>query len=90
MTTPDPDVIRDALRITCADAVELLTLFLDDVLSPDDHDRVQQHLAGCQACTVYLDQIRLTIQVCGASGEDDYTVDRETMDRLVELFRRRP
>ena len=87
MNTPDLDAIRDELRITCADAVELTTLFLDDGLPQADRERFEQHLAGCEACAVYLDQIRMTVTICGASGEAEYAVDQATMDRLVALFR---
>ena len=83
------DAIRNALRITCADAVELTTVFLEDALGPADRERFEQHLAGCEACAVYLNQIRLTVTICAATGEADYEVDRATMDHLVGLFRAR-
>lgn len=86
---PDVDAIRRQLRITCADAVELTTHFLDGALTPADRERFEQHLQGCEACAVYLDQMRMTVTIVGATGQDDYPVDHATMDRLVELFRHR-
>lgn len=90
MEPPDTDEIRAELRIACADAVELTTHFLDGALTPTDRDRFEQHLRGCEACGVYLDQMRMTVTIVAATGEDDYEVDPATMDRLVELFRQRP
>lgn len=86
----DAESLRDTLRITCADAVELTTHFLEDALAPADRERFQQHLDNCEACTVYLDQIRRTITIVGrTAGSDDYVVDEASMDLLVELFRAR-
>src|SRR5205823_12954349 len=48
------------LRITCADAIELMTDFLDDALSRRDLKNFQEHLTLCGRCRVYLDQIRRT------------------------------
>ena len=46
--------------MTCADVVELVTDYLDDALAPDDAARFDAHLAGCDGCAVYVDQIRTT------------------------------
>lgn len=84
------DRVRDALRITCADAVERMTDFLDAALTSDDHERLSEHLAGCQACAVYLDQLRQTVTIVGTiRGNDHYRIDDETMDALLAL-RRQP
>lgn len=84
----DAESLRDTLRITCADAVELTTHFLEDALTPADRERFQQHLDNCDACMVYLDQIRRTITIVGQTAEpDQYVVDEPSMDHLVELFR---
>ena len=50
-------------NIRCAEAIELVTLHLDDAL--DDHDRrlFEQHLDTCTGCTRYITQIRLTIDL---------------------------
>lgn len=49
--------------IRCTEAVELVTLHLDDAL--DDHDRhiFEAHVDGCTGCTRYVAQIRQTIHL---------------------------
>ena len=84
----DAEFLRNELRITCADALELMTEFLDQALSPEDQDRFRAHLNGCEACAVYLDQLHLTVQVTGTiTGENSYEVEQPTMERLLDLYR---
>lgn len=84
----DPDSVRRQLRITCADALNLLTDFLEEALSPEDRERLREHLEGCEACAAYLDQLRTTVTVVGTiRGAEEYPVDEETVDRLADLFR---
>lgn len=84
----DTDSLREQLQITCADATEILTDFLDQTLSAGDQRRLRAHLNGCQACAVYLDQLKLTVRVTGTiAGDDDYTVDEETMSALLAIHR---
>lgn len=84
----DAESIRNQLRITCADAIELMTEFLDRALSPTDQERFRAHLNGCEACTVYLDQLRLSVDITSSlHGQDDYQVDRSTMEQLVDIYR---
>jgi hypothetical protein len=85
----DRDFMRNELAITCADALELMTDYLEGALSSDDVDRFTRHLSLCQGCTVYLDQLRMTVRVVGEiSGTDEFLLDEETLDRLLALFRR--
>jgi anti-sigma factor RsiW len=42
----------------CADVVELVTDYLEDVLPPAERERFLSHLADCPGCAVYVDQIR--------------------------------
>jgi anti-sigma factor RsiW len=52
--------------MTCRELVELVTDYLDGVLSPDARRRFDEHLAICDGCERYLDQFRVTM---GALGE---------------------
>lgn len=84
----EADDIRRRLQITCSDSLSLMTEHLEQTLSASDKKRFRAHLAGCEACAVYLDQLELTVDVTGSiAGDDTYEVDQPTMDRLVELFR---
>jgi hypothetical protein len=47
--------------IRCAEAIELVTLHLDDALDDRDRRLFQRHVDGCIGCTRYVVQIRQTI-----------------------------
>jgi hypothetical protein len=49
-------------ELACQELVELVTDYLDGVLSPDLKATLQQHLDGCDGCTEYVRQIGLTIR----------------------------
>ena len=57
--------------LTCIELVELVTDYLEGNLDADDRARVERHLAGCDACTAYIDQMRVTIAVVGRVDVDD-------------------
>ena len=56
-------------RLTCQQVVELVTEYLDGVMEPARHARFEAHLAGCDGCTAYLEQMRETIRLTGTLRE---------------------
>jgi hypothetical protein len=62
--------------LACEDLVDQVTDYLDETLSPDGRARVEDHLAGCDGCTEYVRQIRLTVQAL--SELDPRAPDSET------------
>jgi anti-sigma factor RsiW len=86
--TDDVDATRRLLAISCADALELMTDHLEGALSEADAARMHAHLAGCEACQVYLDQLRATIRIVGDTGPAvTLPLDPERVDGLADLFR---
>lgn len=74
--------------LDCREFVELVTPFLDDVLEPDRRRRFVDHLAECDGCGRYLDQVRQTIRVLG-----DLPAERlppEARDALLAALRDPP
>ena len=71
--------------LVCRDAVELVSDYLDGTLSRRDRRRLEKHLAGCDACTAYLDQMRATIAASGRVGPEDLPSDM--VEGLVNLYR---
>jgi anti-sigma factor RsiW len=69
----------------CRDAVELASDYLDGTLSRRQRRRLEKHLAECDACTAYLEQMRATIAASGKVGPDDLPSD--VVEGLVNLFR---
>jgi anti-sigma factor RsiW len=71
--------------IPCRQVIELVTELLEGELPADDVLVVERHLATCDGCGAYLEQMRETIRVTGALREED--VPRQVMEPLVEAFR---
>lgn len=54
--------------LRCEELVELVTSSLDGALGPETESGFAEHLAGCQGCGRYLDQMRWVIQSLRANG----------------------
>jgi anti-sigma factor RsiW len=65
--------------------VEIVTDYLDGALSPEDRQRFEQHIAACDGCTAYVDQLRDTRRLLGSLGPDD--VSPEAARELGDVFR---
>ncbi|MFY9577946.1 MAG: zf-HC2 domain-containing protein [Gaiellaceae bacterium] len=72
-------------EITCAQVVDLVTAYLEDVLGADDRERVEEHLVFCDGCSTYLDQIRQTIAVTGRLEPED--IPPALQEKLLAAFR---
>jgi anti-sigma factor RsiW len=72
--------------LVCQQAVELMSDYLDGSLSRRARRRLKAHLALCDACTAYLEQLRVTIAVSGVVTADDLAP--EVLETLSELFER--
>ncbi|HEV2235240.1 MAG TPA: zf-HC2 domain-containing protein [Ktedonobacterales bacterium] len=71
--------------LSCQELVELVTAYLDGALTPADHARFDEHLAVCDGCSHYVDQMRRTIALTGRLAESSVT--GVARDRLLETFR---
>ena len=76
---------RDLDPLHCVEVVELVTDYLDGVLTPDDVARLDAHLALCDPCVQYIEQVRETIR--GAARVEPETVPPEVLDRLLHVYR---
>ena len=72
-------------ELPCREVVELLGDYLEGAMAPDDRARLERHLADCEGCAAYLDQLRTTIRLSGRLSED--AVPAEAMAALLETFR---
>jgi anti-sigma factor RsiW len=70
--------------INCRHAVSLIGDYLEGKLSRRDRRRLEHHLAGCDACGAYLEQMRATIALAGQVGPEDLSDD--ALDALSEVF----
>ncbi len=82
MTTRDGVGVEE---LSCREVVEILGDYLEGAMAPEDRARLEEHLAECDGCTSYLEQLRTTIGLSGRLPEEP--VPPETMAPLLEAFR---
>jgi anti-sigma factor RsiW len=70
--------------VTCHEVVELVTDYLEDTLSRDDRRAFEHHLAGCDGCTNYLDQMRETIRLTGRLSAE--ALEPELRAQILDAF----
>jgi anti-sigma factor RsiW len=71
--------------LSCQELVELVTAYFDGGLSRRDRRRFEAHVAACEHCPKYVEQMRLVIEATGRLTEDD--LDAATREDLLEAFR---
>ncbi|HEV3328180.1 MAG TPA: zf-HC2 domain-containing protein [Acidimicrobiales bacterium] len=71
--------------LVCQQAVELVTDYLEGVLSRGERRAFERHLEGCDGCAGFLEQVREVLVATGRVGPDD--LDPATLDGLVQLYR---
>lgn len=70
----------------CQEMVELVTDYLEGALTSSQRRRFEAHLAGCEHCTEYLRQMRVTIRLAGSLTAEDMTPQMRA--ELTALYRR--
>jgi anti-sigma factor RsiW len=71
--------------LTCQEFVELVTDYLEGALPPEQHARFENHIAGCDGCTAYLEQMRETIRLTGTLREQQ--ISPGALAALLHAFR---
>ncbi len=72
--------------MTCAEFVELVTAYLEGALDRDTEQRFVEHMALCDGCDRYLQQIRETVTQLGQLPSED-SLSGAARYRLLEAFR---
>ena len=75
----------DTEALSCQELVELVTNYLEGALGERDLRAFEAHIAGCDGCTEYVEQMRRTIRVIGTLTPNDLTQAAETA--LLQSFR---
>jgi anti-sigma factor RsiW len=75
----------NATALRCQELVELVTDYLEDALPAPERARFEAHIAGCDACTAYLEQMRTTIVLTGRLRVEELPPD--SVEPLLEAFR---
>jgi anti-sigma factor RsiW len=82
---PDDPVDTHAEDLACVQVVELVTDYLEGVLSTAEARRLERHLGTCPGCAEYLQQLRT---IAGSlSGLTDDSFPPEMRDGVIADFR---
>jgi anti-sigma factor RsiW len=79
--------MADGTEISCQEVVEVITDYLEGKLAPEDVAIFEAHLAICDGCQFYLDQIRITIAAVGRIEDEE--VPAELRHTVLDAFRNR-
>jgi anti-sigma factor RsiW len=71
--------------LSCRELVELVTDYLEDALSQHERASFESHVAICEGCETYLDQIKETVRLTGRLTEDQ--LSRHASEALLQAFR---
>ena len=72
--------------LVCQEAVELVTNYIEGSLSGARRRRFEAHLVACLACTEYLEQMRVTIELTGRPVSEE--LNPGIREDLISLYRR--
>ena len=72
-------------ELSCQELVELVTDYLEGMLPVEDRERFDSHLALCDGCRTYLEQMRQTIRAIGHISHEPIT--SRTRDEVLAIFR---
>jgi anti-sigma factor RsiW len=73
-------------ELVCQEMVELITAYLEGGLSRAQRRRFEAHIAKCEHCTEYLEQMRATIRLTGDLRTEDLTPEMST--EFAALYQR--
>jgi anti-sigma factor RsiW len=71
--------------LSCRELVELVTDYLEGTMEAAEVARFEAHLAECDGCTAYVEQMRETISALGRLPAESLTPEAER--RLLMAFR---
>jgi predicted anti-sigma-YlaC factor YlaD len=72
-------------ELSCKELVEIVTEYLEGTLPASERQRFEDHLAGCEGCRNYLNQMRHTIQSLGHLTENN--IVPQAKEDLLQIFR---
>jgi anti-sigma factor RsiW len=76
---------RERDELVCEEFVELVTDYLEGVLPEEQRARFEAHMAGCEGCSGYLEDMR---RVAGSLHEMvEPPPDPHTREALLRAFR---
>jgi anti-sigma factor RsiW len=78
--------VTDAVeKLSCQELVELVTDYLEGILPEAERERFDAHLATCDGCSTYVEQMRATLRVTGELAPA--SLSEEAEESLLAAFR---
>ena len=71
--------------LSCRELVELVTDYVEGALPRRGRRRFEAHIAACEHCATYVDQMRQTLSALGTLNED--SISPAARDALLHAFR---
>jgi predicted anti-sigma-YlaC factor YlaD len=71
--------------LSCKEFVEIVTDYLEGKLSQEEKALIDAHLASCEGCCTYLEQMQQTIRYLGELPDEEIT--EEARNKLLRAFR---
>jgi anti-sigma factor RsiW len=71
-------------EMTCKELVEVVTDYLDGSMPAQQRLLFEEHLAFCDWCQTYLEQMRATIRLTGTLREED--LEPQAREALLGVF----
>lgn len=75
----------DVETFSCQELVELVTDWFEGALDARHRRAFEAHLAACNGCTEYVEQLRATIEITGKLTPEDLSPAAEAT--LLQAFR---
>ena len=72
-------------QLSCQELVELVSDYLEGALLASDRGRLEKHIAGCDGCRDYIEQMRATVRLTGKARPAGLTPEAEKA--LLAAFR---
>ena len=72
-------------ELTCKELVEVVTSYLEGRMPAEQRLLFEEHVAFCDWCQTYVEQMRTTIRLTGTLREED--IGPEARDGLLRVFR---
>ena len=70
--------------LTCRELVELVTDYVEGALPAAERERFEAHMAACEGCEAYVEQVRSTIRLTGRTRALER---RPEIAALLAMFR---
>ena len=72
-------------ELTCKELVEVVTDYLEGRMPAERRLLFEEHVAFCDWCQTYVEQMRATVRLTGTLSEED--IGPEARDGLLRVFR---